>query len=98
MAFIRFAPVLSLLLAVGCAPQPPSPEAVSRELLKKIPPSVSTAETVTIVASSPTSADAPSDFAIKVANELAERIESGGLRAGYSAEGSRTADFRRIEG
>ena len=79
MAFIRFAAVLSLVLAVGCAPKPPSPESLSQELLKKLVPSVSTAESVTIVASSPTSSDTPSDFAVQVADALSERIASGGL-------------------
>lgn len=82
MVFNRFAAALSLLLAAGCAPEPPTPEAVSQELLKKILPSVSTAETVTVVASSPTSADTPTDFAVTVADELAERIGSGGLAQG----------------
>ena len=79
MAFSRYAAVLSLFLAVGCTPKLPSPESLSQELLKKLVPSVSTAETVTIVASSPTSSDTPTDFAVKVADALAERIASGGL-------------------
>ncbi len=79
MAFIRFAAVLSLVLAVGCAPKSPSPESLSQELLKKLVPSVSTAESVTIVASSPTPSETPSDFAVQVADALSERIASGGL-------------------
>ncbi len=79
MAFIRFAAVLPLVLAVGCAPKPPSPESISQELLKKLAPTISTAENVTIVASSPTSTEMPTDFAVKVADALSERIASGGL-------------------
>lgn len=82
MTFNRFATVYLLLLAAGCTFDQPSAEDVSQELLKKILPSVSTAETVTVVASSPTSTDAPSDFDAKVADELAERIASGGFAKG----------------
>ena len=86
MAFNRFAAVLSLLFAAGCAPKPPTPEALLKELLKKIVPSVSTAETVTVVASSPTSTDTPTDFAVKVADALAEHIATGGLAPGTQPE------------
>jgi hypothetical protein len=79
MAFIRFAAVLSLVLAVGCEPEPPSPETLSQELLKKLIPSVSTAKNVTIVASSPTSSETSTDFAVKIADALSKKIASGGL-------------------
>lgn len=82
MAFIRFAGVLSLIFAVGCQPTPPAPNALSREALEKLIPSVSEADNIAIVASSPTSSEMPTDFAVQVANALSERIASGGLSEG----------------
>ncbi len=79
MPFIGYAALLLLVLAVGCAPKPPSPETLTQELLKKLVTSLSTAESVAIVASSPTSSETPSDFAVQVADALSDRIASGGL-------------------
>lgn len=79
MLFNRFAAVLWTVVIVGCAPEPPSAESIPGELAKRIVSSVSTAETVTVVASSPTSSESPTDFAIKVADALAKQIAAGGF-------------------
>lgn len=81
MAFTRSAAILTLFLTVGCAPQLPTPDALAQDVLQRLIPSVATAESVTIIASSPTSSDTPKDFAVKVADALAERIASGGFRS-----------------